>query len=221
MLKAISDYAKTADLGIQDMSFEFDNKEIKNDEPFPEDIPDGIRSALIQFMHTLIENSMNSNVQLKMGEVSAKALHLGENRDGQQSSYMLDLEDESDGTRKLMALAPAIESTLRTGGILLVDELERELHPKLVNFIIAKFQSKLSNPNGAQMVFTTHNTELMNLELIRKDQIYFVDKYDKDGTSELYSISEFATRTTENVRKGYLVGKYDATPDIKTKKDTI
>ena len=67
---------------------------------------------------------------------------------------------------------------------------------------------------GAQIVFTTHNTELMNLELLRKDQLYFVDKYDKDGTSELYSISEFTTRTTENVRKGYLVGKYGATPDI-------
>ena len=113
-----------------------------------------------------------------------------------------------------MALAPAIESALRTGGILLVDELERELHPLLVNFILAKFQSKASNPNGAQIVFTTHNTELMTLELLRKDQLYFVDKNDKDGTSELYSISELSTRTTENIRKGYLVGKYGATPDL-------
>jgi len=113
-----------------------------------------------------------------------------------------------------MALAPAIESALRTGGILLVDELERELHPMLVNYIIAKFQSKTTNPNGAQIVFTTHNTELMNLELLRKDQLYFVDKRDKDGASELYTISEFSTRTTENIRKGYLVGKYGATPDV-------
>ena len=70
-----------------------------------------------------------------------------------------------------MALAPAIESALQTGGILLVDELERELHPMLMNYIIAKFQSSTSNPNGAQIVFTTHNTELMNLELLRKDQL--------------------------------------------------
>ena len=56
--------------------------------------------------------------------------------------------------------------------------------------------------------------ELMNLELLRKDQLYFVDKRDKDGASELYTISEFSTRTTENIRKGYLVGKYGATPDI-------
>ena len=134
MLKAISDYAKTADLGIQDMHFEFDSKKIKDDVSWPDNIPEGIRTALVQFMHALTDNSMNSNVSLKVGEVSAKACHFGENRDGQQSSYMLELEEESDGTRKLMALAPAIESALRMGGILLVDELERDLHPKLVNF---------------------------------------------------------------------------------------
>ena len=214
MLKAISDYAKAADLGIQDMHFEFESKEIRDDVSFPDTIPDGIKSALVQFMHALAENPANGDVRLKMGEVSAKARHLGENLDGKQLSYTLDIEDESDGTLKLMSLAPAIESTLRTGGILLVDELERELHPMLVNFILAKFQSKKSNPNGAQIVFTTHNTELMNLELLRKDQLYFVDKRDKDGVSELYSISEFSTRTTENIRKGYLVGKYGATPNI-------
>ena len=214
MLKAISDYAKAADLGIQDMQFEFNSKEIRDDTSIPDTIPDGIKTALVQFMHALSETSNNGEVRLKMGEVSAKASHLGENHDGQNAMYSLELSDESDGTRKLMALAPAIESALRTGGILLVDELERELHPMLVNYIIAKFQSKASNPNNAQIVFTTHNTELMNLELLRKDQLYFVDKRDKDGVSELYTISEFSTRTTENIRKGYLVGKYGATPDI-------
>ena len=108
-----------------------------------------------------------------------------------------------------MALAPTIESALRTGGILLVDELERELHPMLVNFIISK-----SNPSGAQLVLTTHDTELMSMELLRKDQLYFADKDTADGSSELYSISEFSTSTTDNIRKGYLAGKYGATPDI-------
>ena len=214
MLKAISDYAKAADLGIQDMQFEFDSKEIDEETSLPNNIPEGIKTALVQFMHALSESSNNNEIRLKMGQVTAKANHQGENKDGAKSSYPLDLSDESDGTRKLMAIAPGIESALRSGGILLVDELERELHPKLVNFIVAKFQSKSSNPNGAQIVFTTHNTELMNLELLRKDQLYFVDKKDKDGTSELYSISEFSTRTTDNIRKGYLVGKYGATPDI-------
>lgn len=214
MLKAISDYAKAADLGIQDMQFEFKNDEIQDAESFPDNVPEGIKAALVQFMRALSDASTNGDIHLKMGEVSAKASHLGQNRNGQKESYSLDLSDESDGTRKLMAIAPAIESALHNGGILLVDVLERELHPMLVNYIVAKFQSKASNPNGAQIVFTTHNTELMNLELLRKDQIYFVDKRDTDGASELYAISEFSTRTTDNIRKGYLVGKYGATPDI-------
>ena len=113
-----------------------------------------------------------------------------------------------------MSIAPAIESVLSKGGILVIDEIEKELHPMLVDFVVAKFQSKQSNPNGAQLIFTTHDTELMNMEIIRKDQLYFADKNREDGASELYSISEFSTRTTDNIRKGYLLGKYGAAPDV-------
>lgn len=66
----------------------------------------------------------------------------------------------------------------------------------------------------ASDIFTTHNTELLSMELLRKDQLYFVDKHIDDGASELYSISTFSTRTTDNIRKGYLLGKYGAIPDI-------
>ena len=214
MLKAISDYAKAADFGIEDMQFEFNSKEISETEVLPDNMPEGIKAALMQFMHALSENSNGSEVHLRMGQVTANAFHLGEKKDGDIDSFPLDLSDESDGTRHLMALAPAIESALRIGGILLVDELERGLHPKLVNYIISKFQSKVSNPYGAQIVFTTHDTELMNLELLRKDQLYFVDKETQNGVSELYSISSFSTRTTDNIRKSYLVGKYGATPSV-------
>ena len=214
MLKAISDYAKAADFGIEDMQFEFNSEEINETEVLPDNMPEGIKVALMQFMHALSENSSGSEMRLCMGQVMAKAVHLGEKQNGEKDSFSLDLSDESDGTRHLMALAPAIESALRIGGILLVDELERGLHPRLVNYIISKFQSKMSNPYGAQIVFTTHDTELMNLELLRKDQLYFVDKETRNGVSELYSISGFSTRTTENIRKSYLVGKYGATPSV-------
>ena len=149
-----------------------------------------------------------------MGEVTATSYHRGKTQAGKEEHFPLELSDESDGTRKLMAIAPAIESALRNGGLLLVDEIERELHPMLVDYIIAKFQSPSSNPNAAQIVFTTHNTELMSEALIRKDQIYFVDKNQSDGSSELYTISEFSTKTSDNIRKGYLLGKYGAIPNI-------
>ena len=214
MLKAISDYAKTADFGIEEMQFEVENKEIRNDLEFPDDIPEGMRVALTSFIHALSETSNNSESKLKMSQVKAKSKHKGINAEGESKLYSLELEDESDGTRKLMSIAPAIEAVLNKGGILLVDELERELHPMLVNYIVAKFQSKKSNPNSAQIIFTTHNTELMNLEIMRKDQIYFADKSRTDGSSELYSVTDFSTKTADNIRKGYLVGKYGATPNL-------
>ena len=214
MLKAIASYAQAADLGIEDMQFEFNSKEIDEKLDWPDNVPEGIRAALTQFMRALSESSNQAETKLKLGEVTATSLHTGIDKAGKHQQYKLELEDESDGTRKLMALAPAIESALRSGGVLLVDEIEKEMHPMLVNYIIAKFQSKRTNTNGAQLIFTTHNTELMNMELLRKDQLYFADKNQVDGSSELYSISDFNTRTTENIRKGYLAGKYGATPDI-------
>ena len=141
-------------------------------------------------------------------------MHQGKDQHGNGQLYPLDLSNESDGTRTLMSIAPAIESVLANGGVLLTDEIEKGLHPLLVDYIVAKFQSKETNPKGAQLIFTTHNTELLNMELLRKDQIYFADKNHEDGSSELYSISEFGTRTTENIRKGYLLGKYGAIPDL-------
>ena len=214
MLKAIASYAQAADLGIEDMQFEFNSKEIDEELDWPDNVPEGIRAALTQFMRALSESSNQAEAKLKLGEVTATSLHTGIDKAGKHQQYKLELEDESDGTRKLMALAPAIESALRNGGVLLVDEIEKEMHPMLVNYIIARFQSKRTNTNGAQLIFTTHNTELMNMELLRKDQLYFADKNQVDGSSELYSISDFNTRTTENIRKGYLAGKYGATPDI-------
>ena len=214
MLKAISDYAKAADLGILDVQFEINNQEVRSDGPLPTDIPEDFKTELSQFIRALSETSSDGTISLQLQEVSAQASHQGVKKDGKKDNFYLDLSDESDGTRKLMALAPAIESALRAGGVLLVDELEKELHPQLVNFVVAKFQSKDSNKNGAQLIFTTHNTELLNLEYLRKDQIYFADKQNNDGSSELYSISEFSTRTSDNIRKAYLIGKYGATPNI-------
>lgn len=214
MLKAISNYAKEADIGIEDMQFEFNSQDIDDENQFPDNVPEGIRTALTNFLHALSETSNNSEVKLKMGEVTATSYHRGTKKNGEKELFPLELSEESDGTRKLMAIAPAIESVMNKGGVLLVDELERELHPMLVNYLVSKFQSKRTNTNNAQIIFTTHNTELMNEEIMRKDQLYFVDKSQANGVSELYSISEFSTKTSENIQKGYLIGKYGATPNI-------
>ena len=213
MLDAIVSYATAADVGIDSVRFEFNQNEITEDVNFPKGMPDNLKKALSSFIHTLSETSNSSEVKLQMGAVKATTVHKGKNKDNSVTSYEMPLDTESDGTRKLMSLAPAIESALNIGGVLFVDDLEIGLHPALVNYIVAKFQNKHSNPKGAQLIFTTHNTELLNMEILRKDQLYFVDKQ-PDGASELYSVSDFDKHITENVRKSYLLGKYGAVPDV-------
>ena len=110
MLKAITSYAQAADLGIENMQYEFNSKEINEELDWPDQVPEGIRTALTQFMRVLSENANNAETKLKLGEVTATSLHTGIDKAGRHQQYKLELADESDGTRKLMALAPAIES---------------------------------------------------------------------------------------------------------------
>ena len=211
MLKSIVSYAKQADLGIEDMTFDIKNEDIDIDN-LSGRIPDDILQALSQFMNTLRQGDNNaSEAKLRIGELQAISYHKGLNKDGTTHLYPLQLSDESDGTRKLMALAPAVEKALANGGVLIVDELEKELHPLLAMVIISKFQSPTSNVNHAQLIFTTHNMEFLRKDFLRRDQLYFVDKDNTTGISELYSVN---IGTNENVQKSYMAGKYGAIPNI-------
>lgn len=214
MLNSIVSYAKQADVGIQDMTFEFSDKEIKNALDIPEDMPEEVKAALSSFIDNLSDVSSLAESSINAHKIKTKSFHSGVSSTGENEYYPLRLSDESDGTRKLMAIAPAIELVLNEGGVLLIDEIEKELHPMIVQFIVAKFQSSSSNKTNAQLIFTTHNTELMNMDILRKDQIYFVDKDTQTGASELYNLMEFSPPTNINVRKSYLLGKFGATPNI-------
>lgn len=216
MLKSIVTYAKQADVGIEDMSFEIRNEEISATDSLPGNLPEGIVMALKQFASALKDSSESAEMNLKIGEVKTSSMHRGINKDGQEDMFPLELSDESDGTRRLMSLAPGIEQVLQQGGVLMVDEIDRELHPLLAEFIISKFQSPETNPGHAQIIFTTHDTELLNMEILRKDQVYFVDKEKKSGVSDLFNLTDFPVRTNDNIRKAYLVGKYGAVPDVDT-----
>lgn len=156
MLKAISNYAKAADLGIEDVQFAVNNQEIDSSDKFPENMPDELKRALSQFAQALASSPHVKMQQMRVDQVDAKTTHKGKNKDGSKGLYKLDLDDESDGTRRLMSIAPGIESALRTGGLLLIDEINRELHPILVAYIVAKFQNKSTNPNGCTACF--HNS---------------------------------------------------------------
>ncbi len=140
--------------------------------------------------------------------------HMVTREDGSIEKVTLNLIDESRGTGNIFMFAPILKRALTNGETVVIDEIERSLHPLLVKNIIAYFNDKERNPNHAQLIFNTHNLELMSLDMFRRDQIYFVDKSSKTGESEVYSLDEFSVRTEENVRKGYLLGRFGALPSI-------
>lgn len=123
-------------------------------------------------------------------------------------------DDESSGTGKFFALTGPILDVIENGYTLFVDELDSKLHPNLVCKIVSLFNSKELNKKNAQLIFNTHDTNLLSSGLFRRDQIWFTDK-NKYGEAKLYSLSDFKSdkvRKTEPFEENYIRGKYGAVP---------
>ena len=130
-------------------------------------------------------------------------------------------EDESQGTKKIVFLLGAIYDTLIKGKVLFVDELDSKLHPNLTRKLLDFFQK--FNRNNAQFIFTSHDANLLSKEILRRDQIWFVDR-NKFGASELYSLSDFdasVVRSTSDFRKKYLENSFGAAETINITDDII
>jgi uncharacterized protein len=120
--------------------------------------------------------------------------------------------DESSGTRKSFALSANILRALKEGEVLVIDELDAKLHPNLTRKIIELFNSKKTNPLSAQLVFNTHDTNLLDTDLFRRDQVWFTEK-DRYGAASLFSLSDIkGVRKEDPLEKNYISGKYGAIP---------
>lgn len=116
--------------------------------------------------------------------------------------------EESEGTKTLFQMMLSMIDIIRNGRTLLIDEIDTSLHPHLVEYIINLF----NNSDNAQLIYTTHNTHLLNTDFQRRDQVYFVNKRE-DGCSDLYSLYDFKDfRDTFDMEKAYLQGRFDAVP---------
>ena len=130
------------------------------------------------------------------------------------------LELESAGTLKMFALYPELQEVLEKGSVFFIDELNARLHPLLVRNFILTFLNPKINTNHAQLIFTTHDTWQLSNQLLRRDEIWFVQK-DGKGLSTLYSLADFVDedgariRKDESYEKNYLLGKYGAIPVLK------
>jgi len=133
--------------------------------------------------------------------------------DSDQKIFFDLLLDESDGTQRLFSQAGGWLKALREGLVLFVDELDLHLHPIIVRFLIELFHSPKTNQKNAQLIFTTHDTSLLDSDLFRRDQVWFVQKDEMQG-SRLYSLLDFKPRKGEAIGKNYLLGRYGALPYI-------
>ena len=111
-------------------------------------------------------------------------------------------------------MSPIIKKAFETGETVCIDEFDKSVHPMLVCYLVGLFNNPEVNIKNAQLIISTHTMSLLNLNDLRRDQIYFVEKNQKTGVSELYSLDEFSPRTREDIRKAYLLGRYGSVPDL-------
>jgi uncharacterized protein len=132
------------------------------------------------------------------------------NKTGEEVPF--DLSDESDGTRKLFEFTGGWLRALTIGATLFVDELDRSLHPYITRFLVTLFGGS-KNTKGAQLIFTTHDTTLLDANLLRRDQIWFVEK-DAEQSTHLYPLLDYRPRKDEALERGYMKGRYGAVPMV-------
>lgn len=192
---------KAADLGIEDIKLQ------KLDvEKLPRDMPSELRNKIIKEVNE-DKAEFISDVLTSHKRYDAKKMALN------KVNFSLD-EDESSGTKKFFALTGPILDVIENGYTLVVDELDSKLHPNLVCEIVSLFNSKELNQKNAQLIFNTHDTNLLSSGLFRRDQIWFTDK-NKYGEAKLYSLGDFKSdqvRKSEPFEENYIRGKYGAIP---------
>lgn len=191
----IMEFMNFADMSISGIDVEVKKVSI-SPETLPPDIPSEVKAKMVRDLQ-------------EKGVPLIRFQHRGND----DKPVFFSLAEESDGTQKLFAFAGPWLDVLAKGRILVIDELDTSLHPLLVRFLIENFHSNVTNRNDAQLIFTTHDTSILDTELFRRDQVWFVEK-DRENATKLYPLSDFSPRKGEALEKWYLKGRYGALPFI-------
>ncbi len=202
-----------------DLDLGFDNVEIQKKEFHTNDIPENMPEHIVK---QLISDLEGKKI------VDVKTLHKKRNPiDDSFMDVQFDMRSqESSGTNKVFNISGPIFDVLTNGGILVIDELDASLHPLLTLSITRLFNSIEHNPKNAQLIFSTHDTNLFSYGKFRRDQIYFIEK-DNNSSSDLYSLVEYkgdggiTVRKDRKFEKDYIQGKYGAVPFIGNVSNTI
>jgi predicted ATPase len=199
--REISDLLKFVDLGVDSLTV--DSKDVETGEK--------VRAAMDAFFAVLeVPEDLRPNKAEKLDEI--KLIH----RFGSEL-VAFDLDEESQGTISYLTILGPVLRALQTGSVLVVDEIDSSLHPDLVAFLVRLFGDPASNPKLAQLIFNTHDTNLLADGVLRRDEVWFTEKK-ADGASKLYPLSDFKPRPDENFQKRYLQGRFGAVPFINSER---
>ncbi len=191
----VMDFLHAADLNIEDIIVEKKPFDVKT---LPDDMPEQLKDVIA------------GNLKDKQ-LIDIKTVH----KDIDGKPVIFDFKDESDGTRKLFAFSGPWIDSLAHGYVLFIDELHDNLHPRLVQFLVQLFHNSETNPKNAQLVFTTHETSILNQDVFRRDQIWFCEK-DPQQATVVYPLTDFSPRKgRENLELAYLSGRYGALPYVR------
>jgi len=181
-------------------------KKVIEEKDLPVNVPENIKQLMLN---------------KSMGISHVQTIHKGYDRYGNEVSVPFNLNEESKGINKFLEFIGPCLDILKNGKCLLIDEIETSFHPLIVKYLIKMFLDNTINTNGAQLIFSTHDSNLLDLKFFRRDQIWFVEK-DEKSSSDLYSLSDLkGIRKDENIKKGYLRGKYGGIPFLSNQLDEI
>lgn len=204
-----SDLFNVLDLGIKGVKVETENFEDWMSTHDITNLPidklkemhSGVLSEVVDFRNTR-SISVEDGVQ-KISQMLFR--QFGENG---FSRYM-DIQAQSDGTVRLLSLVPALYDAMKSSTTVVIDEIDHSIHPHLVRELVRYFSAQGTN---GQLIFTTHQTCLLNQDFLRTDEVWMVEK--KDGCSHMYSLNDFKIHNTINIENGYMEGRYGAIPFI-------
>ena len=182
-----------------------------------------VRKNLVSFINSFDDSIINIEVEkisaIDENDKDNYRVFTIHKSDKGTSTARISMNEESSGTKKMFSLYQTLLDVLEKGGVFFADELDIKLHPLLMRNILLTFTDKEKNSNNAQLIFTTHNTIYMDMDLLRRDEIWFVEK--DNGVSNLYSLDDITNEKGEKVRKDsnyekhYLLGNYGAIPNLK------
>lgn len=203
MTNTIKKYMKYADMDITDIDVEVKKKD------------DILALEIFEKLSEEDRENIIKELDNSRGLLDIKTLHKGVDENGEPYDVYFDLGQESDGTQKYFGILGPFLNVLNNGYTLVIDELDIRLHTLLVIKLVQLFLNPNINKSNAQLIFSTHDTNLLDGDMLRRDQIWFVEKK-KDKSTDLYSLYDFGgVRKGEKIEKGYLQGKYGAIPFFK------